>query len=65
MDINTLRSISPILVLLAFIGICWWAFSPRRRKQFEDAANIPFADDKKPAEDEKPSSKSEQEQDKL
>jgi len=45
MDINTLRSFSPVLVLLAFIGICWWAFSPKRRKRFEEAANLPFADE--------------------
>lgn len=45
MDINTLRSLSPVLVLLAFIGICWWAFSPKRRKRFEEAARLPFADE--------------------
>lgn len=45
MDINTLRSLSPVLVLLAFIGICWWAYSPRRRGRFEEAARLPFADE--------------------
>ena len=45
MDINTLRGISTIFVMLAFIGICWWAFSPRRKEKFEDAANLPFADE--------------------
>lgn len=45
MDINTLRGISTIFVLLAFIGICWWAFSPKRKKRFEEAANLPFADE--------------------
>lgn len=45
MDINTLRSLSPVLVLLAFIGICWWAYSPRRRRGFEEAARLPFADE--------------------
>jgi len=45
MDINTLRGVSTILVMIAFAGICWWAFSPRRKKMFEDAARLPFADD--------------------
>lgn len=45
MDINTLRGLSTVLVFIAFIGICWWAFSPKRRKQFEEAARLPFADE--------------------
>jgi cytochrome c oxidase cbb3-type subunit 4 len=65
MDINTLRSISPVLVLLAFIGVCWWAFSPKRRKRFEEAAKLPFADENLPQNDEKKSADSKQEQDKV
>ncbi|MBC6904677.1 cbb3-type cytochrome c oxidase subunit 3 [Saccharophagus sp. K07] len=64
MDINTLRSISPILVLLAFIGVCWWAFSPKRRKRFDEAANLPFADENEKKDAQKTTS-SEQERDKL
>ena len=45
MDINTLRGISTIFVMIAFLGVCWWAFSPKRKKGFEDAANLPFADE--------------------
>jgi len=45
MDINTLRGLSTVFVLIAFIGVCWWAFSPKRKKKFDDAANLPFADD--------------------
>ena len=37
--------LATVLVTIAFIGICWWAFSPRRKKRFDDAANLPFADD--------------------
>lgn len=65
MDINTLRSISPILVLLAFIGVCWWAFAPKRRKRFEEAAKLPFADEEQPPRDAKKASDTKQEQDKL
>lgn len=45
MDINDWRGISTILVMAAFIGICWWAFSPARRQRFDEAANLPFADE--------------------
>jgi cytochrome c oxidase cbb3-type subunit 4 len=45
MDINTLRSLSTVLVAVAFVAICWWAFSPSRRKRFEEAARLPFADE--------------------
>jgi len=45
MDINDLRGFSTVLVMIAFAGVCWWAFGPSRKKQFEDAANAPFADD--------------------
>ncbi|MFT5419615.1 MAG: cytochrome c oxidase cbb3-type subunit 4 [Candidatus Endobugula sp.] len=45
MDINDFRSLSTVFVMIAFFGICWWAFSPSRSKKFDDAANLPFADE--------------------
>ncbi len=45
MDINDLRGIHTLLVLVAFIGIVWWAYSAHRRKSNDEAANLPFADD--------------------
>lgn len=45
MDINTLRGIATILAFAAFIGVCWWVFSARRKPGFDEAANLPFADD--------------------
>ncbi|WNO10200.1 cbb3-type cytochrome c oxidase subunit 3 [Teredinibacter sp. KSP-S5-2] len=45
MDLNTLRGLSTVFVMVAFAGICWWAFSPKRKNKFEDAANLPFADE--------------------
>ncbi len=45
MDINFLRSLSPVLVMIAFAAVCWWAYSPKRRKQFDEAAQLPFADE--------------------
>ncbi len=45
MDINDIRGFSTVLVMIAFLGICWWAFSPSRSKKFDDAADLPFADE--------------------
>lgn len=45
MDINTLRGISTVLALIAFLGVWAWAWSKKRKKDFDEAANLPFADD--------------------
>jgi cytochrome c oxidase cbb3-type subunit 4 len=45
MDINTLRGLSTLFILLAFIGIVFWAYSGKRKKEFDEAANLPFADE--------------------
>ena len=34
-----------LLALIAFIGVCVWAFSDRRKAQFDEAAQLPFADE--------------------
>lgn len=46
MDINDWRAASTVLVAIAFFAVCWWAFSPKRKKKFDEAANLPFADEK-------------------
>jgi cytochrome c oxidase cbb3-type subunit IV len=45
MDINTLRGLATVFAMIAFISVCIWAYSSRRKKDFESAANLPFADD--------------------
>lgn len=45
MDINTLRGLSTLLLLVAFIGLVIWAYSGKRKQAFEEAANLPFAED--------------------
>ncbi|MEM1154031.1 MAG: cbb3-type cytochrome c oxidase subunit 3 [Pseudomonadota bacterium] len=45
MDINDLRGFSTVLLMLAFLGVCLWAYSKKRKKSFEEAANLPFADE--------------------
>lgn len=45
MDSGTLGAISTVLVTIAFFGVCYWAFSPKLKKRFEEDAKLPFADD--------------------
>ena len=45
MDINILRSISTVAALVVFLGIVWWAWSKRRKADFDEAARLPFEQD--------------------
>lgn len=45
MDTGTFRGIITLLLIVAFAGITWWAYSRRRKPDFDEAANLPFADD--------------------
>lgn len=44
-DINDIRSLFTVLVFAAFIGVWIWAWSDKRKQAFDEAANLPFADD--------------------
>jgi cytochrome c oxidase cbb3-type subunit 4 len=37
-----MNAIGTILAMVLFFGIVWWAFSSKRKKANEDAANLPF-----------------------
>jgi cytochrome c oxidase cbb3-type subunit 4 len=43
-DINDIRAWHTAIMLIAFIGIFVWAYSKKRRNDFDEAANLPFAD---------------------
>lgn len=45
MDINDLRGLSTAFLMVAFIGLCFWAWSKKRKDEFDEAANLPFADE--------------------
>jgi len=45
MDIGTLRGLGTLLVLVAFISVVIWAYNSKRKSSFDEAANLPFADD--------------------
>lgn len=44
MDMNLFRGLFTVVLFFIFIGIVTWAWSKRRRKAFDEAANLPFAD---------------------
>ena len=45
MDINDLRGLSTAFLMVTFFGLCIWAYSSKRKKSFDEAANLPFADE--------------------
>lgn len=42
MDINTWRSVFTVLGFAAFVGILVWACLPSKKKEFDEAAQLPF-----------------------
>ena len=45
MDIDLVRALITLISFLAFLAIVAWAWSGRRAKRFDEAANLPFADE--------------------
>jgi cytochrome c oxidase cbb3-type subunit 4 len=42
MNYGMLQGIWTIIVMVVFVGIVIWAWSGKRKREFEDASNIPF-----------------------
>lgn len=45
MDINDLRSIFTVLVVVMFVSIVVWAYSSKRKESFDEAANLALDDE--------------------
>jgi cytochrome c oxidase cbb3-type subunit IV len=45
MDVNDLRSAVTVLMLLCFVAIVAWAMASRRRRAFDEAAQLPLHDE--------------------
>ena len=45
MDVNDLRTVLLVLGFVSFVGIVLWAYSKRRRNDFDEAARLPFSED--------------------
>ena len=46
MDLNDLRGILTAVLLFAFVGVWIWAFSRRRKPEFDAAAGLPLEEDR-------------------
>jgi cytochrome c oxidase cbb3-type subunit 4 len=42
MDLGTVRGFITLVLLLAFIGVVFWAYSRRRKKDFDEMSRLPF-----------------------
>ncbi len=42
MDQGTLQGIGTLLAMIAFVSVCVWAYSDRKKKDFDEAAKLPF-----------------------
>ena len=45
MDINVLRGVLLIALIIGFVGIFLWAWSKKRKPEFEQAARLPLEED--------------------
>ena len=50
MSFTFIQSIWTIVVMVTFLGIVVWAFSSKRKSDFDEAARLPFDEDEAPAE---------------
>ena len=44
MDVNALRSLTTMFMLVVFLAIVVWAWNSRRRAEFAEAEQLPFLD---------------------
>ena len=44
MNWGGLHSIATVAAFIAFIGIAWWAYSPKNKKRFEEDAQLALDD---------------------
>jgi len=46
MDINTVYGLITLVLLILFIGIVFWAYSGRRKADFDEAAQLALAENR-------------------
>jgi len=45
MSFTLIQSIWTIVIMVTFLGIVVWAYSSKRKSDFDEAARLPFDDD--------------------
>lgn len=48
MDIDTFRGAMTVVLMVLFVALVFWAYSRRRKKDFDEAAQLPLDDDRRP-----------------
>jgi cytochrome c oxidase cbb3-type subunit IV len=51
MDMGTVRGLLTAILLVLFIGLVAWTWSRKRKKEYDEAAQMPLDDDDKPMTD--------------
>lgn len=51
MSYGDFQGVITLVLMAIFIGIVIWAYSSKRKKQFDEAANLVFADEESDASD--------------
>lgn len=44
MGIGELQTIATVSAFIAFVGVAWWAYSPKNKKRFEEDAQLALDD---------------------
>ena len=53
MDAGTWRGLFTLVMFVLFVGLCIWAWSSKRKTDFDEAAQLPFSNDEPDAGDNK------------
>ncbi len=53
MDAGTWRGVFTLIMLLLFVGIVAWAWSGKRREDFDEASRLPLDPDEAPTRDDR------------
>jgi cytochrome c oxidase cbb3-type subunit 4 len=48
MDINDVRAWFTVVMIVLFVAIVIWAYSKKRKKDFDEAAHLPLNEPEKP-----------------
>lgn len=50
MEMNWFRALMTVIWMVLFLGIAWWAYSPKQKKRFDEASRLAL-DDTQPSND--------------
>jgi cytochrome c oxidase cbb3-type subunit 4 len=58
MDIGIFRGVITAVLMVLFIALVFWAYSRRRQREFDEAAQLPLDDDRAPSREPRRASRS-------